>query len=893
MVKRFLCFLLLLFICAVPAFAQSKTEKLMLDNGLTVLLKQDKSSPAVAVFIAYRVGSRNEQIGKTGISHLLEHLLFRGTEKYPEEKLNNLFYVLGADFNAFTSYDVTAYHEVLPAAYLENALAVESDRMKNSSLSQESVNMEQKIVLNELDMYDGDASEVLSNEVMNVHFRNHPYRWSVGGFNSDVAGIVREDIVEHYRTYYVPNNAILSVVGNFDRSKCMELINKYFASIPRGKNVPAVKAVEPEAKASKRVVIKRSGNTSYMNIVFHATNLKQKDIYPLSVAQAILTFGKSSRLYKALVDTGIATSVTSDLWESVDPGVFSVTVKLTDASKAQEAEKILLAQLAAFSKNPPTKQELAKAVNGVRSQFISTRESVGSQAFYLGYYEALGDYKYSETFLDNIKSVKAEDVVSAASRYFVPEKSTIGFLLADGKGGNDEEAPKGKMNSSKKLFARSLSAAAAASPKAGGKNSADNKLSFEKFKLENGLTLIVKENHSVPVVHLGGFIRNCGSAMDKPAKFGCASLTALMLERGAGSRTFADIASFRDFNALSLNFGSDKEKTSISGWMLAEKLPEVMKLSSDMLMSPTFPDSEFDKLKKQRISYLQSALDETSYRALRGFSETYYPKEDARNHAFQGTVESVANISVADVKDFYKSCYRPENTVIVIVGDIKTADVKKMAQEHFGKWKVSSPQLTPPKSKAAEYENPVRENIFIDNKPQNFIVMGHSGVNISSPDYAAFNVMNLILGGGALNSRLGRDIRVEKGLVYFVGSNFAAETEPSQWYVYGGVASDNVDRAIGDIKSLLTNVKETGITQKELDDAKANRKNILQVSLSEMSVQKQYLERIEFNHLPADYVSRLIESYEKLTVEDVNKVLRKYIHPDKMITVVAGSYKKK
>lgn len=892
MTYRIVFLFLFLFMLSISVSAQGKTEKMVLDNGLTVLMKQDKSSPAVAVFIAYKVGSRNEQIGKTGISHLLEHIMFRGTEKYPEERFNNTLYALGAKYNAFTSYDVTAYHEVLPAAYLENALEIEADRMKNCAMTQDSVNKEQKIVLNELDMYDSNPTHTLFNELMNIHFRNHPYRWTVGGFNSDVAGLVRDDIVDHYKTYYVPNNAILVVAGNFEKDKAGRLINKYFATIPRGKDIPKVKALEPPVLASKELVIKRKGNTSYLAVVFPASALKDKDLYPLQVADAALTQGKSSRLYKALVDSGIASSVSSDLWMSVDPGVFSIMVALTNSKNYEEAKKIVNREIEALKTNPPSKNELLKIQNNVRANFIRERESIDSQAFALGYFWALGDENFFENYLGNIKKVKPEDIAAASKKYFDLDKCSVGLLLADGTGNGTGSSEKESTSTQFKGRNKLLNSKQVKDSKVASVTDSSLEFKFEKFRLDNGLTVIVKENASVPVVHMGGYIKDSGSFADKSGLEGVSSLTAYMLERGTKERKYEEIISFKDFNAVSLSFSPSTEATFISGWMLSEKFPEVMKLSSELLVAPVFPAQEFEKVKKQRISTIKRVIEDPSYQAIYTFQEKYYGKSNPAAHSPYGTVDSVSSLPLEELKNFYNSFYRPEKTVIVIVGDVKASQVKKLAQEYFGKWKAQAPEVKNPKVNIETIKDGgVREDVFINNKPQNVVVLGHAGVHITSSDYTAFNALNMILGGAMLNSRLIKDIRVDKGLVYYLYSRNIAQRQNPYWTIQLGVASENVDRAITDIKALLAETKKTGVTQKELDDTKSNVKNKMQVDLSDMQTQVNYLETMEMYSFPSDYISKRIESYEKLSLEDVNRVLRKYVEPDKMITVVAGSYK--
>ena len=866
----------------------NEPEVYTLQNGLTVYLLKDTTTPAVSVYIGYKVGSRNEQVGLTGISHLLEHLLFRGTNSFPEEKFNNLLYRSGAEYNAFTSYDVTVYYETLPAKFLEDALRLESDRMVNSNLSDEAIAKEKNIVTAELDGYRNNPESVLGEEILNAHFRSHSYRWPVIGYKNDVHSASRDDIYKYYRTYYVPNNAILSVAGNFETKDAKKLIEKYFGKIKAGDKIPEVKAVEPEMVSKASIYMEDPGNTSYVSYVFHADNLTSKDHCALKVLDSILYSGKSSRLYKALVMTGKVTSVSTDVWDSRDPGIFTIDASLAKDADPKEVEKIIFEELKKIKNNPPTGKELEKVKNTLTASFIKMNETVPRHALSYVYYGALGDSSYLNKFIEKVKTIKSEDVAEVAKKYLDSKKYTSGYLKGLGTGDSKVRSNRSSgMAHFKPVNEKSNTTNETVSQSNDIESLVDFK--FDRFTLDNGITVIVKENHSMPSIHIGGYIKDSGAFMEKKGLEGVASVTSAMLERGTKSKTYEEIVEIKDFNAISTGFSIGLEKIDFGGWALTEKLDTAISILSDMIINPSFPEEEFKKCLKQKIAVLEEHESEPSYRAISEFLKVIYPEGDPRGHHASGTVESLKNLKIEDLKKFHNDYYRPENMVIVLLGDVNTKQAKEITTKYFASWKPTGEKLTAPKAVKAEVK-PERINIYMPNKTQNTVLAGCYGVNIKDEDYCAFDVFNKILGGGTLNNRLGREIRVKQSLVYGINSANIPTINPPLLYIVGGTSSENVDKVIESIKEVVKDTLKTGVTEQELLDAKSSIANSFLVSLGNPHAQMDIIERIQYNGFSDDYITKLAKKYESLTLEEVNNAGRKYLDPDKMKIIVSGSY---
>jgi zinc protease len=407
------------------------TEK-VLPNGLKVLLKEEHKAPVVTFQVWYRVGSRNEKLGKTGISHVLEHMMFKGAKKYGPKQFSRTVQRNGGNDNAFTSKDYTAYFENLAADRLEIAMDLEADRMQGLLLAPQDFLSERDVVMEERRMRtEDDPSSVMGEQMMATAFAAHPYQWPIIGWMADLKNLTREDLEAHYRTYYAPNNATLVVVGDFDSDKAMGLIEKYFGSIPPGPEVPKVGAVEPKQLGEKRVVVKREAELPAVYAGYKAPTLRSRDSYALNVLQGILSSGKSSRLYRSLVyEKQIALYAGGDYDDvSADPNLFTLYAGVMPGKTVDEVEKALYAEIERFKDEPVTDEELQKAKNQAEAQFIMSQDSNFYQAMLLGQFETVAEWRLLGKYLDGIRAVTKDDIQRVAREYFSEDNRTVGILV--------------------------------------------------------------------------------------------------------------------------------------------------------------------------------------------------------------------------------------------------------------------------------------------------------------------------------------------------------------------------------------------------------------------------------------------------------------------------------
>ncbi|NJN67951.1 MAG: insulinase family protein [Chloroflexaceae bacterium] len=420
------------------------TRSHTLPNNLLVLTREVHSAPVVTCWIWYRVGSRNEISGRTGVSHWVEHMLFKGTPEMPAGMLDRLVARNGGIFNGFTSTDFTAYYETLPADRLDLALHIEADRMMNANFAPEEVERERTVILAELEEHANEPWTWLDDAVRAAAFTAHPYHHPVIGYEADLRAMTRDDLYAHYQTYYMPNNAVLVLVGDFQTGDLLRRIEHFFADLPAGPPVPRPHAAEPEPQGERRVTIRRPGPAAYLQMGFLVPDCRNPDFAAVAVLDAVLggarslTFGKevqtnrSARLYQALVETELASSTGSYFHPSYDPSLFELYATVNVDHQADEVEAALLREVEKIQQDGVSDLELTRIIKQVRAQIAYGSERVTRQAMMIGMWEMLDHFGRTETLLEELMAVRKEDVQRVAQTYLTTRRSTIGHFIPTG-----------------------------------------------------------------------------------------------------------------------------------------------------------------------------------------------------------------------------------------------------------------------------------------------------------------------------------------------------------------------------------------------------------------------------------------------------------------------------
>jgi zinc protease len=403
-----------------------------LDNGLKVLIVEDHKAPTATFQVWYRVGSVNEKIGKTGLSHLLEHMMFKGTARYGPKTFSQTIQRAGGNDNAFTGREYTGYFELLASDRILLPIEMEADRMQNLILTPEAVLSERDVVMEERRLrYEDDPQNLVYEEVMAAAFKSHPYRWPVIGWMSDLRSLNPNDLINHYRTYYTPNNAVILVVGDVNPDQIMARIRETFGKIPRGPEIKDGVAQENAQYGEKRVYVKKEAELPYIMIAYKVPNIMDEDGFALEVLGSILSEGKSSRLHHSLVyEKQLALSAWAGYEGfSRDPFLFYAGATAARGKSMEDVEKAVLDEIEKIRKEPPSEREVRKAKNQIEAQFIMQQDSFYMQARIIGTFEMIGGWQFLNKYLEGIRKVTPGDVRRVAEKYLVAERKTTGILV--------------------------------------------------------------------------------------------------------------------------------------------------------------------------------------------------------------------------------------------------------------------------------------------------------------------------------------------------------------------------------------------------------------------------------------------------------------------------------
>jgi zinc protease len=857
-----------------------------LPNGLRVLTKEVRSGPVVSFGIWYQVGSRNEHNGITGISHLLEHMMFKGTQRYRVGEIARTLFLNGASFNANTFYDWTSYFETLAADRLELAIELEADRMFNSRIDKADLDSEMTVVRSELEGGENDPDTLLRQAVTASAIQAHPYHWPVIGWRSDVELMPREALREYYRAHYGPNNATVVIVGDFETKLALDLVTKHFGPIQPIPAPPPVYTTEPEQRGERRIVVNQAGALPIVTLAYKVPAASHPDFYALDVLGTVLGEGRTGRLYQALVERELASSVDAGAPSLRDPFLFYVTATARPGVSAPKLEAAMLDEIERIKTAPITAEELARATRRIESSFAYQTESVTAQARELGYWAMVADWRYLTTYMDRIRALTPEAVQTVANRYFLTDKRTVGHFVPS----LAEPSPAPPVReAAARVEKPGRDARAIPIPAPSKPAPVDRRIT--RFTLANGITVVVQENPASSTLALRASLP-AGHALDPQGKSGLASLTAAMLTRGTDTRTGLEFATQLEDVGASLSASAEPLATMISGRAESRDFDRLMDLLAEMLRRPAFSAAELGRLKGEALAQVAQARDDPDSAAEREFGRTIYPTGHAlRPPTFDEAEEAIRQITREDLVGFHDHQYGPDGLILVLAGNLTADQVRQAVETRLGAWPRNPLAEPPPTLDVPLQTAAVRILIPLPDKSQTAILWGHAGgLRRSDPDFYAAQITNLVLGGGgALNSRLGTVIRDELGLAYTVESFFDAGWYPGPFAVALGTNPANAKQAIETMLREVRRLRERGISRRERDEAVAYLTGRFPLRLETNSGMADVLWAMEFYRLGADYLDRYGDYYRAVTVTQANDAALKHLHPDRGTLVVAGT----
>jgi len=863
-----------------------------LANGLQVLLYPDQSSSTVSVNVTYKVGSRHESYGETGMAHLLEHMNFKGTPTHP--KIMDELSSRGARANATTAYDRTNYFETLPAttANLEWALGMEADRMTHSLIAKKDLDTEMTVVRNELEAGENSPANVLRERVLETAYLWHNYGHPTIGARADIEGVPIERLQKFYHTYYQPDNAALIVTGKFDQKATLAYIEKVFGVIPKPTRIlPNLYTTEPPQDGMREVTLRRSGGEQVLEEVFHVPADAHPDAVSLSLLTSLLNERPAGLLYKRLVETKLAVSASADLEAMYDPGFLMISVSLPKGGDLGAVRRELDAILQTIRSEDFSQDELERVRNDQFNGYERLMNSSPEMASNLSENVAVGDWRLLFWDRDLLKKVTVADVKRVAATYLIDSNLTVGTFVPDDKPLRAVITPAPKLDA---LLAGYTGQAAVAE----GEHFDATPKNLEA-RVKRGVAGSIKTAYLVKKTkgdRVSGVIDlHFGSVESLKNKAEVAQFTAGLLMRGTQAHTRQQIQDELTRLKTTLRVNGGASGLSASFETPAANLDQTLMLIAEVLQKPAFPAADLDELKRSALSRIESARTDPqaiASLALRRSLSPYLSGDFRYVPTLDESVAAVNAVSLGDVQTFYKQFIGASNAEAALVGSFDAADATKQLTELFGVWKSPSPFeravgiYKPTANDSKVFATPDKANAV-------FSLAGLLKIRDDDPQYPALEIGNEILGGGVMNSRLATRIRQKDGLSYGVGSQVHADSLDAvgSFSIFAISAPQNTAKVESDTKEEMAKVIANGFTADEVAAAKSG-------ILSEMTLSRSNdgsLARDLAAHLYLNRDFTWDASYEKAidsaSPDAIHKAMQEFLSPDQFVTVKAGDFK--
>ncbi|MFC6996952.1 M16 family metallopeptidase [Rufibacter roseus] len=877
-------------------------EKYVLPNGLTVVVHEDHSDPIVHVDVTYHVGSAREEVGKSGFAHFFEHMMFQGSDNVADEEHFKIVSESGGTLNGTTNRDRTNYFETVPSNQLETALWLEADRMGFllDAVTQQKFEVQRETVKNERGQrYDNAPYGLVYEKVSAALYPyGHPYSWTTIGYIEDLNRVDVNDLKNFFLRWYGPNNATLTVGGDVTPEQVVKLAEKYFGSIPRGPEVKDMKLPAPVLTQDRYISYEDNIRFPMVQMTLPTVPAYHPDEAALDVLSRIIGGGRTSIIYQNLVKTQKANQAGSYHSTSELAGEFTLMARTFPNQTLAEMEKELRNALAEFEKKGVTDEDLERFKASAEASFINRMSSVSGKTSTLAAYQTFtGNPNYLSKELKAIQAVTKDDVKRVYNQYIKGKKAVVLSVVPKGKpemvAAKDNytvdksgyKAPTDQYAGLKYVkaqdnFDRSKKPAA-------GPNPTITVPPFWKQNLANGIKVIGTKNDEVPTVTML-FTLQGGHKLEAhdPSKAGLASLTAAMLNEDSEKYTSEEISAQLEKLGASVSFGSGSESMTVSVQSPVKNLDATLALLEERMFKPKFSQDDFDRLKKQRIEAIANQSTQPTVVANNVYSKMLYGEGHIQAIPDIGTVKTVENISLDDVKKFYQNYFSPSVTNLVIVGDVEQQQIMpKLA--FLNKW-APKPVNMPAVAKIKGID---KTKIFIVDKEkaaQSEIRIGYMALPYDATgEYYKASLMNYVL-GGAFNSRINLNLREDKGYTYGARSGFSGTEEVGPFTASAGVRSDASDLSVIEFMKEIKRFREDGITDEEL----AFMKSAIGQSDArryETSFQKaSFLNNMLRYNLEPDYVAKQNEILQNITKEEINALAKKYLPVDNMSIMLVG-----
>lgn len=844
-------------------------------NGLVALTCPTLVAPVVSFGVVYRVGSRNEGVGQTGATHVLEHLMFKGSRRFNRNSGTAVARVLqrvGAQFNATTWLDRTNYYATLPSDRLELAVEIEADRMRGALVRDEDLQSERSVVLNELDRGENEPFEVLLRTSFAHAYLEHPYRHPTIGYRGDVEALSAPVLRHFYDTFYHPDNATVIVVGEVDEGDALEVVDRHFGPIPPSSGpIPRVVLTESPQRGECRFEVHRAAELGSLMLSWHVPEGLHPDLPPLQVLAQVLAEGVTSRLYQSLVETNRCLGIHAMALELHDPGLFQVSATLAPGVEHAAVEEAIRGEVARVAAEPPHADELLRAKVQVRADLAFARESPAQVVAVLTESVAMGDWRRCEREMELVSAVSAEDVSRVAACYLSARNLTVGWLVPERGEGGPVPLPKrpGPCNLLPPFSER-----------------------VEQFVLAGGARLAVLPNPHSPTVTIGATVR-AGVACEPEGRYTVPGVTAAMLERGSQRHTRLELARELEDHGLQLyveTSGSFPTTVAVAGHALAEELPRLARLMVEVLRTPTFPADELAKVRERMLGGLLRERQETFPQALAAFTRLLYPDgHPHRRRPLEVRERELESLGREDLAGFHARAYGPDSLIMGVVGEVAAGQVRDLFGELLAGWEGGLLPL--PKAPVPVVAAGQRDLVPLEDRPNLDVFLGHAGqLLVGDDDHAAAVLANSCLGQSTLTSRLGAAVRDEAGLTYGVVSRFFCTLHlPGPWAVALSVGRADLDRAEALCREVITRYVDEGPDEAELEDERQALSGSFRVALATNGGVARQLVVALTAGLPVSFLDEYPQRLLATSRDEVVAALRRHLRPQDLVLSAAGS----
>jgi zinc protease len=870
-------------------------EYKLIQNGLRVLLMPNERLPVATVMVTYKVGARNEVAGNTGATHILEHMMFKGTERFNSSNGSDYSSVMegiGARSNATTYFDRTNYYATLPSEYVAQAIELEADRMRNLRISAEDLASEMTVVRNEYERGENAPVSTLIKEVYAAAFVAHPYGHPTIGWRSDIENTSPEKLRAFYNDFYWPENAVLTVIGGFDTETTLAAIQKFYGAVPKApKPIPVLKTTEPKQLGPRRLIIERTGQVGIVMTAFKAPEGVSKDWAALTLIEQIVGADKTGRLYRALEDQGKASSTFTYAPQLRDPSLFILAAYLTPEATHEETETIILEELKKLIGGGVTEDELARAKAVIQANTVYGRDGPYAIADQINEAIAMGDWSNYINLPKAIQNVSAEDIKRVAAKYFVRNNRTTGWFVPLQSNSNAQvhlSSHGPKYFRDPEIFGSESDAPEASI--AGSARSAPlvNFSSHMQRTKVGDIELIAID---MPISDVVSFVGSFAagetlSPIDTPT---LAGLTASMLDKGTKRNDRFAIAERLDTLGADISFKASAHSLEFSGKFLRQDAGAVIGLLAEQLREPAFDAAVLETLKSRQSARLLQAIDNPDYRANAQVARLLYPKGHPNYlNEIAVLLNDLKTTTIEDIAQFHADHYGPKSMCLVFAGDIDFEQLTAAVQFAFDGW---SGGVNYPAELPAQLENSEQsKRIYISDKTSVSVRYAqNTGIQRTDQDYIPFMLGNYIL-GGSFNSRLMQEVRKKQGLTYSIRSAHNGDIlTPGNWSLSASFSPALLDQGLAATEAVVTEWLTHGVSEDEVQKAIETRSGAYLVGLSTTgNVARQVLSFVQ-RGFPPEYIDDYPRHLQAVTTEQVNRTIQQYLKPELNSLVIAGS----